>query len=220
MTYGVNMRAILTALAFIGLSVFVEKTASAESANDGAELFQQSYDREAGGKLQDALQLLDKLPPPRKDSYVASVRRAWLLYRLGRHGESIESYQRAIAAAPQSIEARSGLILPQQALRRWGDAEATARALLESDPQNFLGTLRLAFSLYNLGRFAEAAGLYSKLKERYPSDGDVRSGLGWSLLKQGKPADAAREFRELLQVQPRHVLGKQGLEAAGLGRAL
>src|SRR5689334_5637688 len=102
----VIMRTILTVLVLIGLSVFVEKSVVADASADGAELFQQSYDREAAGKLQEALQLLDKLPPARKDSYVASVRRAWLLYRLGRHGESIEAYQHAIAAAPQSIEAR------------------------------------------------------------------------------------------------------------------
>lgn len=216
----VIMRVMFTVLAIIGLSILVEKSVVADASSDGAELFQQSYDREAAGKLQEALQLLDKLPPARKDSYIASVRRAWLLYRLGRHGESIEAYQHAIVAAPQSIEARSGLLLPQQALRRWGDAETTARALLESDPQNFLGTLRLAFSLYNLGRFSEAAGLYAKLKDRYPSDADVRSGLGWSLLKQGKSADAVREFRELLQVQPKHPLGKQGLEVASVGRAI
>ena len=40
-----------------------------------------------------------------EDALFAAVRRAWLLYRLGRHGESIESYQHAISAAPHSAEA-------------------------------------------------------------------------------------------------------------------
>ena len=50
---------------------------------DGAEFFQQSLDRESEGKLKDAITALEQLPPARRDVYVAVVRRAWLMYRLG-----------------------------------------------------------------------------------------------------------------------------------------
>ena len=192
--------------------------AAADIDMEAAQVLQQSYDRESQGKLADSLTTLDTLPSARQSTYIAQLRRGWLLYRLGRYAESVEAYGRAIAAAPKSIEPRLGILLPQQALRRFSDVEAQAKAALTIDPQNYLATLRLAFALYNQNRFADATALYAHLKELYPSDVDVRSGLGWSLLKQGKSADAGRELRELLSIQPRHALAKQGLEALGAAR--
>ncbi|MFO0576000.1 MAG: tetratricopeptide repeat protein [Polyangia bacterium] len=181
---------------------------------EGAETWQRSYEREAAGQLAEALAALDALPQARKGEYLALARRGWLLYRLGRSDTAVDAYQRAVAAAPQAVEARVGLLLPLSALRRWNELAAAAKEVLSLEPRNYYGTLRLAFAHYNLGHFADAGTLYAQLKQGYPSDLEVRSGLGWSLLKQGKTADAAREFRELLSVSPRHALGRQGLDAA------
>lgn len=179
---------------------------------EAAQALQQSYDREGAGKLVESLGALDGLPAARQSTYMAQLRRGWLLYRLGRYADSIEAYNRAIAAAPRAIEPRVGVLLPQTALRRYGDVETQARVVLTVEPHNYLATLRLAFAYYNAGRFTESATLYAQLKELYPSDAEVRSGLGWSLLKAGRAAEATRELRELLSIQPRHALAKQGLE--------
>ncbi|MFO0763153.1 MAG: tetratricopeptide repeat protein, partial [Byssovorax sp.] len=76
--------------------------------------------------------------------------------------------------------------------------------------------LRLAFSVYSLGRYAESAMLYRRLLDAYPSDVEVRAGLGWALLKSGKAADAAKEFREVLEIAPKNALSLDGLKAAGV----
>lgn len=175
----------------------------------------QSYDGEAAGKLKEALAALDQLPPPRRDSYLGWARRGWLQYRLGEHAASIISYRRAIALAPRAIEPRLGVLLPQLALHLWNDAEAMANEVLRVDPANYLATLRLAFVYYNRHRYLESAGLYQKLKDLYPSDTDVRSGLAWALLKAGKPQDAAREFRELIGISPRLATAHEGLKLSG-----
>jgi hypothetical protein len=44
---------------------------------------------------------------------------------------------------------------------------------------------------------------------------EARSGLGWSLLKSGKGAEAAAEFRAVLEIAPRHALAAEGLRALG-----
>lgn len=175
----------------------------------------QSYDGEAAGKLKEALAALDQLPPARRDSYLGWARRGWLQYRLGEHAASIVSYRRAIALAPRAIEPRLGVLLPQLALHLWNDAEAMANEVLRVDPANYLATLRLAFVQYNRHRYLESAGLYQKLKDLYPSDTDVRSGLAWALLKAGKPQDAAREFRELIGISPRLATAHEGLKLSG-----
>jgi tetratricopeptide (TPR) repeat protein len=175
----------------------------------------QSYDGEAAGKLKEALAALDQLPPARRDSYLGWARRGWLQYRLGQHAESIESYRRAIALAPRAIEPRLGVLLPQLALHRWGDAETMAKEVLRVDPASYLATLRLAFVYYNQHRYLESAALYQKLRELYPSDTDVRSGLAWAYLKAGKPQDAAKEFRELIAISPRLATAHEGLKLSG-----
>lgn len=199
--------------AALGCALLTTPPAWAQS--EPAELFQRSYDSEATGRLPDALAALDRLPPQRQASFVAQLRRAWLLYRLGKYAESIDAYSQAITVAPKAVEARLGILLPQMALRRWSDVETQARAALRLDSSNYLATLRLAFTLYNLRRYDESTGLYRKLSELYPSDVEVSSGLGWSLLKGGKTAEAAGVFKEILEVAPRHALAKEGLKAAG-----
>lgn len=180
----------------------------------GGEALAQSYDREAAGKLKEALVSLDQLPQQRKESYLGWARRGWLLYRLGQYAESVDAYRKAIAAAPKSIEPRLGILLPELALRRWTDAEQMAKEILQSDPGSYLATLRLAFVYYNQHRFAESAALYGRLRELYPSDTDVRAGLGWALLKAGRPQEAAHEFQELLAINPRLATAREGLQLA------
>jgi len=184
-------------------------------AEGNADLMQRSYDSEAVGKLQDSLAALDLLSPPLRDGYVVALRKAWLLYRSGRHPEAIAAYARAISLAPAAVEPRLGMILPQLALRRWGDVETQTRAILKLDPANYLATLRLAFSLYNLQRYAESATFYKKLVDLHPADVEVRAGLGWALLKMGKYKEAAAEFHFVLDIAPRNELAKEGLKALG-----
>ncbi|APR81760.1 Hypothetical protein A7982_07109 [Minicystis rosea] len=189
----------------------------ARAGADGgaADQFQRSYDSEAAGKVQDALAAIDTLPAPQHDGYVAQLRRGWLLYKLGKHPEAIEAYARAIAAEPRSIEARVGVLLPAMALRRWADVETGAREVMRLDAGNYLANLRMAFAQYNLGRHAESAATYRRLAEAYPSDVEVRGGLGWALLKSGKAAEAAAEFRAVLEVAPKNALALDGLKATG-----
>jgi tetratricopeptide (TPR) repeat protein len=192
--------------------------AEAEADGGAPELFAKSYDSEAKGKVAEALAALDGMPAAQRDGYVAQLRRGWLLYELGKHVESIDAYAKAVALAPKSVEARVGVLLPAMALHRWADVEGGAREVVKLDAGNYLANLRLAFAVYNLGRYPEAAGIYGKLAESYPSDVDVRAGFGWSLLKMGKATEAAAEFRGVLDVAPHHALAADGLKATGAPR--
>ena len=164
--------------------------------------------------MEEALACLDKLSESKRAGYVALLRRGWLLYRLGRNAQAIESYEKAAALDPKAIEARLGLLLPLLAERRWPGAEKIAREVLKADPANYTATLKLAFVHYNLGHYGESGTLYRKLADTYPSDVEVRSGLGWALLKLGRKADAASTFREVLEIAPKNTLALQGLAAA------
>jgi len=186
--------------------------AAAAPTGDPA-VFQESYDFEAIGRMEESLAVLDRLSEANRGGYVAALRRAWLLYKLGRNPQSIDSYQKAVTLDPKAIEARLGLLLPLMAERRWPEAEQAAREILKADSGNYLATLRLAFVQYNQTRYAESRTLYRKLAEGYPSDVDVRAGLGWAWLKLGKRAEAASQFRQVLEFAPKNALALQGLAA-------
>lgn len=203
-------------LMVIGAALLGAPSREVAAQSGPADVFQRSYDAEAVGKVQEALTALDGLPAPQKDGYVAVLRRGWLLYKLGRNAEAMDAYSKASALEPKSVESRVGALLPQMALRRWADVETTAKDAIRIDPSNYLANLRLAYAVYNLGRYAEAAGHYKRLAEMYPSDVDVRSGLGWSLLKSGKAAEAAKELKGVLEIAPKNALAKEGLAATGI----
>lgn len=180
-----------------------------------ADAFQRSYDLEAQGLYAAALTALEQAAAPRP-SYLFALRRGWLLYLAARHDEAIVAYRQAIAAAPKAVESRLGLMLPQMALRRWQDALSTGEEILALDADNYLAASRRAFCLYNLGRFPQAESAYAGVLQLYPADVEMGAGLGWSLLKQGKKAAAAEQFRRVLSVAPVNGSARTGLAAAEL----
>jgi tetratricopeptide (TPR) repeat protein len=126
-------------------------TSPAASPADAAQ-FQRSYDEETAGKLETALSALDDVVASERTGttgYVAQLRRGWLLYRLGKHADSVKAYAKASALDPGSIEARVGALVPLGELRRWVDVEAMAREIVRKDPGNYAANLRLAFALYS-----------------------------------------------------------------------
>ncbi len=184
--------------------------APAAAQVDGGELYSESYSKEARGDLSGALQTLEKLPNSKHD-YVYHLRRGWLLYLNGRYDDSISSYDRAVKAAPRAVEPLLGRMLPEMALRRWKDTAATARKALSLDDDNYLATSRLAYSLYNLGRFDEAEKHYERLVTLYPSDVEMKAGLAWCLLKQGNKSKARALFEDVLKIAPSHASALDGL---------
>lgn len=186
------------------------------AADGSPAAFQRSYQFEATGDLRGALDALEKVGPEQELRYTLCLRRAWLNYCLGDHRKAIESYGLASQRAPSAVEPLLGLMLPQMAIRLWRDAEQTGRRVLKLDPKSYLGQSRLAWTLYNLGRYPEAEKTYAAVLEGYPADVEMRVGLGWALLKQSKLAEARREFAVVLAIAPTHLSASQGMQATGV----
>lgn len=208
-----TVRTALPALLFAGL-LLAPRPAAALDADTAAGLYQQSYDLEAAGNYRGALARMDDLSGQGEQTYVLALRRAWLLYRLGRYADSAKEYRLAIERDAGSIEARQGLALPLMALRDWGEAEKVCRDLLSRAPRDKTGRSRLAYILYSTGRYGEAAREYAQVLEDHPSDTELRAGLGWALLKEGDATAARAEFEAVLRVHPANVSAQQGIESA------
>lgn len=194
-------------------ALFTVALALPASAATPSEMYQASYDLEAAQNYKGAVAQVEQLIASGEDDYVVHLRHGWLLYLLGRYGDSATAYRKAVAHAPGAAEAQTGLALPLMAQRRWSEAEAACRGALKSAPGNYLGMSRLAYVLYSAGKYADAASQYQAVLKLYPSDVEMRSGLGWALLKKGDGAGAKAAFSEVLRTAPSHVSARQGLEA-------
>ena len=131
---------------------------------------------------------------------------------LGRYADAVAAYQQALNTV-DTIEGHLGLSLPLMALRRWKEAETACRKVLKTAAGNYLAHSRLAYVLYNAGRYGDAEKAYATLVAEYPSDVEMRTGLGWAQLKQGQTAKAKASFEFVLRISPDYTSARQGLDA-------
>lgn len=202
-----NSRSCLILSLTLGLSM------PGSARGDAAQQYARSYQLEAAGKASAAVKALARCPSAQQNTYFYQARLGWLRYLAADHPGAIKAYQRAAKLGPRAIEPLLGVMLPQMAMRRWKDAADMARAALRKDAKNFLANSRLAWALYNLGRFAESERVYRRVLELYPANLEMRSGLGWAQLKQGKKAEAQKTFRGVLAVSPKNSAALDGLAA-------
>jgi len=178
------------------------------------ELYRQSYALEAKGDVAGALKAMDGIAAKGVSDYTATLRRAWLLYREGRYTESSATYGRAIALQPKAVEPKLGAMLPAMALRRWKDAEALGEQVLKQSPGEYLALSRVAFIHYQQNRWDDAERYYLQALTLFPSNVEMRLGLAWTQLKQGKKAEARAGFEGVLQVAPDSTSAMEGLAEA------
>lgn len=179
-------------------------------ANNPSAIYQESYEHELIYQPAVALATLSKLADVEKRSYEYHFRRGRLLQQLGQYQEAINAYATASHIEPGSLEALAVISQLQLQLKRWVDAEVTTKALLKLDWKSVTGRRRMAWIAYNLGRFEEAAVIYADYLANYPSDTEMRLGLGWALLRQGKKAEAKAVFEQILHTTPGSTAAKQG----------
>jgi cellulose synthase operon protein C len=128
----------------------------------------------------------------------------------GRFEPSIVALEKYLADNPKGEVADHALARISQAqieLNRLDEASATLARLTEAFPKS--PTLaptrfRLAEAALNAKQFDRAIGLF-KLASESPDPAQqarARSGLGWSLLGAGQPAEAAATFGALLEATP------------------
>lgn len=125
---------------------------------------------------------------------------------LGMHGESIESYQQAIAARPVDL-LYVGLADVLYRMERYGDAERYYRLALESseDPHLMQRIRRqLGLALLAQQQFDQAGQEFRTILEENPRSADAHYYLGQVYLQSGDRERARFEWREAIRLDPRH----------------
>lgn len=149
------------------------------------------------------------------DDAVAAMQRGWTAYNAGDATTAAAAYQEAHRLAPTSAEPLLGLTLAQMANREWRAVVATCDDVLARLPGEPTARSRRAWGLYQLGRFPEATAAYEALVSDYPSDVDLRAGLGWSLCRAGEIQRASETFGAALALNPEHPGALEGSRTCG-----
>ncbi len=183
---------------------------AAGAADSIPDLYRQSYAAEARGDYTGAGDLLERLGPA-GGTYVGQLRKGWLHHLAGRHAQAAEAYQRAMTLEPAAVEARLGAMLPLMALRRWKDAERIGEEVLALAPGDFTAVSRLAFIQYSQGQWQRAEPLYRRALAAWPASAEMRTGLGWTLLRLGRFKEAREVFEAVLTYAPDQLSAREGL---------
>lgn len=193
------------------LSLAVLLFAAVAFAQPVPELYRTSYALEAKGDHAGALEAMDRVSAAGVTDYVATLRRGWLLYLVGRYTESVAAYGRAMTLEPKAVEPKLGAMLPAMALRRWKDAEKLGADVLAVSPGDYLALSRTAFIHYQQSRWDQAERFYRQALAFYPASVEMQLGLAWTQLKQGKKDAARAGFERVLQVAPDSTSAQEGL---------
>lgn len=204
----------MTRLVSASLLIALAGAALAQPSSTAADPLAASYKLEASKDVAGAVRAMRLAVEATPNAYFPRVRLAYLDALAGDQAGAADAYRAAAQLAPGAIEPLLGEQLALVTLARWDDAEQVGRQLVRLDPENYLARSRLAWTLYNRRDYRGAAQLYAAVVAAYPSDADLRAGLGWSLLALGRRADAAAAFREVLAMVPAHPGATKGLAAA------
>lgn len=158
----------LAGLATVALVVGAVQVSAGDPQTRDA--MQQSQKLEKSKDYAQAIAALSKPHAAHPKDYVLNLRLGWLNYLNAKHDESLRCYQAAISAAPKSVEAKLGCLLPMLAKGQYKEAEALARQVVEADPRNYYGNLRLAIALRWERKFDEAHQIVEQMLAMYPTD--------------------------------------------------
>jgi predicted TPR repeat methyltransferase len=84
---------------------------------------------------------------------------------------------------------------------------AALKEMLEQEPDNFVALTRLGNLFFDAGMFDGAVGYYERALQVTPDDINVRTDLGTSLRRLGRPQEAMKHFEEAVSRDPGHWKG-------------
>ncbi len=140
------------------------------AATDIQNAYYDSYDYEKDGDYDEAIAALDPVYELYSDGYTVNLRLAWLNYLNKSYDESVDYYKAVIKTAPASLEAKIGCMLPLLAQQKYSDVEQLAYQVLSADDNNYLASLRLAYSLRMQGKYETAEKLVKEMLALFPTD--------------------------------------------------
>jgi tetratricopeptide (TPR) repeat protein len=123
--------------------------------------------------------------------------------------EAIEHFEKAIAQAPQYMEAYNNLGIVYFQQRQFSRAESNFRKALELEPEAFEPLVNLGGTLLALDRIDEAIEVNSRAHDTRPQDALATAQLGLSHFLAGQDEDALNYLLLTEELDPAHFTNPQ-----------
>ncbi len=136
------------------------------------------------------------------------------LMSLGQPDEGVASFKRALKINPELTQARVNLGWALANNGREAEALTQLEQACREQPSNANAEFKTALTYAKFGQMSKAAAHARRAVELQPDNPDMRCTYGGMLLDLRRPAEAAEQFEETLQLAPDHVGARQGLEQA------
>jgi tetratricopeptide (TPR) repeat protein len=138
------------------------------------------------------------------------IARGRTAFRAGRWADAAEQFRKAVAARPESVEARVNL---GSALVQTGDADgavAQFREALRLDPNNATARFNLGVLLSGKGPGQEALDHLRAAVDRWPRDAEARRTLARLLRDAGRTEEALAEYGKAVELDPAEETARLG----------
>ncbi len=181
----------------------------AQNVSNMEKAFNGSYNEEYLKNYEKAIAELNKVYS--SDSYEMNLRLGWLYYLSKNYETSGSYYQKAISQKPEALEPRLGIVMPLAFLDDGTKLLQQYASIIKLHPQNTIANYWSGVINYNKKDYKSAQKFFEKIVELYPFDYDSNHMLAWSLLNQGKSAEAKTFFQAALMVRPSDASALEGL---------
>lgn len=143
------------------------------SSQEISKYYLSSFDLESKENYQDALTVLFPVAKQYPDSYTINYRQGWLNYRMGKYSNAMKHYQKALHAAPSSIELLNSIALVHKAQSNWSKMESSSKKAISIDHYNYYANLNLIHALISQKKYAQAQEVCFKMLTLYPSSSEI-----------------------------------------------
>ena len=132
----------------------------------------------------------------------------------GRHAESLEAFERAMALLPELTEQAALHRSMGEAAMELGHADAADyfERALAVDPREYASLDRLAMLHFNRESYAEALNLYETMLELRPGSHTVLTNLALTLYRLERIAEARERIAQALELDPEYELAQSVLD--------
>ena len=175
-----------------------------------ADLWQQSLTDESNQDYKAALDKIVEFKKAGGETYLATIRTAWLSYLAKDYDKAVQFYSAASRQEPRAITPHLGLTYTLLEMQKPKEALTAARNGLAIDQYNFKLLLIYGELLFNQGDFRKAETYFDRASHLQPEDPIAMSWLGWSQIAQNQPKLAAPTFEKLMQINPDGYLVRDG----------
>jgi tetratricopeptide (TPR) repeat protein len=166
-------------------------------AQSTATLLQTSYNAEAAGNYQLAIESIKTLEKNNDADPFYKLRLGWLNYSSGQYQTALDYYTKA-ASLSGCLEAKEGIINCAYSLGKWEKVISIGNQILAKFPDHYSAMTKTAYSYYVLNNYQGAANIYKRLLGYYQYNLEL---MGYYLSCQVLLNDMVNAKKTFLQLQ-------------------